>query len=232
MALDPLTAGFELGGKMLDRNTPLIYNNHMLDCEYMKLKTCSACHLNKPVGEFAIDTVKRDGRHGRCKQCVRDYNKKYNSENAAKIRELDKIRYKKERVRRIQYSCRYSKANREALQAKTIIRNEKNRDRINAYFREYYEKNKLKLRGLKSMYASARRCKLIERIPKWANQSKIEKIYEECARMNLNAGYVKYHVDHEIPLVGKTVSGLHFEGNLQIITASENYRKHNKYMAI
>lgn len=44
-----------------------------------------------------------------------------------------------------------------------------------------------------------------------------------------NSTGIVHHVDHVIPLQGRTVSGLHVAGNLRVITASENVKKHNRY---
>ena len=60
------------------------------------------------------------------------------------------------------------------------------------------------------------------RTPSWACLESIEQIYINCPE--------GYHVDHEIPLQGKLVSGLHVEGNLQYLTAKDNLAKGNKFL--
>jgi hypothetical protein len=57
--------------------------------------------------------------------------------------------------------------------------------------------------------------------PKWADPEKIAVIYVTARKEGK-------HVDHIIPLRGKTVSGLHVETNLQIISKDLNLWKSNK----
>jgi hypothetical protein len=66
------------------------------------------------------------------------------------------------------------------------------------------------------------------RTPAWANKSAMAAIYAEAKRLSLETG-IKYHVDHEIPLQGRLVSGLHVPENLKIIPAISNHKKLNKY---
>lgn len=69
------------------------------------------------------------------------------------------------------------------------------------------------------------------RIPKWLTEDDrkaINAIYLEAKRLSRATG-TEHHVDHIIPLRGKTVSGLHVPANLQILTATENLRKSRKF---
>ena len=63
---------------------------------------------------------------------------------------------------------------------------------------------------------------LEQRTPTWANREAIDAIYAEARRTNMT-------VDHIVPLRGKTVSGLHVECNLQLLTHEENARKGNRF---
>ena len=69
-----------------------------------------------------------------------------------------------------------------------------------------------------------RRATQLNATPKWLTKNdkeKIRKIYAKCPK--------GYHVDHIIPLRGKSVCGLHVPNNLRIITAHKNQSKGNRF---
>lgn len=61
----------------------------------------------------------------------------------------------------------------------------------------------------------------------WADKSKIEAFYLEAHRLTVETG-IPYEVDHIFPLHGKTVTGLHHELNLRVVTRFENRSKGNR----
>lgn len=79
-----------------------------------------------------------------------------------------------------------------------------------------------------SAYTAKRRAAKLRATPSWANAAAIKTIYEEAKRLSILTG-IPHHVDHIIPLQGSLVCGLHVENNLQILTASENSRKKNRF---
>lgn len=64
--------------------------------------------------------------------------------------------------------------------------------------------------------------------PAWASRHAIRAIYMEAQRVSLETG-IPHHVDHEYPLQGKLVCGLHVENNLCILPGLDNRRKRNKF---
>lgn len=72
-----------------------------------------------------------------------------------------------------------------------------------------------------------RRSVKIKATPSWANMNDILYFYEKAA-LATEANGILHHVDHIVPLQGKSVCGLHVAWNLQILTAKENISKGNR----
>ena len=76
------------------------------------------------------------------------------------------------------------------------------------------------------------RVKKLQRIPRWIKDVFIDEIKEfyKMAKLMEKVFPWKQHVDHIIPLKGKTVSGLHVPWNLQILSKKSNLENSNKYV--
>ena len=105
--------------------------------------------------------------------------------------------------------------------------NAKNKEKLSQANKKWALKNPAKV----SAKGGKRRAAKLNRTPHWLTDdqhNKIKEFYIEARRLTKFYG-IKYHVDHIVPLQGKTVSGLHVPWNLQILTASENSAKRNKF---
>lgn len=94
-------------------------------------------------------------------------------------------------------------------------------------------KKKYKIRNPHKVLANTikRRVSKIKRTPLWLTADDfwmIEQAYDIAALRTKMLGF-SWHVDHIIPLQGKTVSGLHVPLNLQVIPWIDNVTKANKF---
>jgi hypothetical protein len=67
-------------------------------------------------------------------------------------------------------------------------------------------------------------------MPPWADREAIAMFYTVARRVTRCTG-IPFHVDHIVPLRGRTVSGLHVHTNLQVIPKAMNMRKSNRLEA-
>lgn len=85
-----------------------------------------------------------------------------------------------------------------------------------------------KWKSLNGQSAEARAMKW-KRTPKWITKDDLWLIREaySLAKLREKLLGIKWHVDHIIPLRGKTVCGLHVPYNIQVIPAVINLKKSN-----
>ena len=162
-------------------------------------KHCLMCGETKPPSEFHKNRVRKDGLNQRCKPCA----KKYRDEWYKKNKESQKKRRARYRI--------------------------KNKERIKQYNAQYRRAN----RGTRNAEKAKRRATKKQATPFWADQTAIKKFYILAAKANEGFSALgineQLQVDHIVPLQSDVVCGLHVPNNLQLLTASENASKNNKF---
>jgi hypothetical protein len=98
-----------------------------------------------------------------------------------------------------------------------------NKEHSNKKNIEWKKNNKHKVNAVNGK----RRASKIQRTPSWSNYNDV-KMWYEVAEVLSRSG-VKFHVDHVVPLLGKTVSGFHVENNMQVIPSYLNVSKNNQW---
>ena len=117
--------------------------------------------------------------------------------------------------------------NPEVKRKNNIAWRELNSEFVTEYNAKYYQENKHASR----MYGAKRRAAKLNATPSWLTEDDdfmFNEIYEMAKIRTTDTG-VEHHVDHIVPLQGKNVSGLHVWWNLQLLPASENISKSNKW---
>jgi hypothetical protein len=182
----------------------------------MMTKNCSrkdkCVNLNGPelaFSEFGKHKETKDGLQSWCKACNVDATKK---------------NYKVNRKARLRQQKQYTEANKDIRSIYAKQYRIDNKKSISAYGKEHYKNNP----EMYTAKTAKRRAAIIQRMVLWADPKKIEKMYWVAKTLTDRTG-IQWVVDHKIPLQGRNVSGLHIEGNLQVITHSRNARKSNKF---
>ena len=133
-----------------------------------------------------------------------------------------------------EYDREYHNTNKDWINKDRRAWKAANPDKVVATRKRHYERNKHKINAKTKAYNAKRRAAKLQCTVAWANDQAIKDIYKDCEEINLAfkaAGCTEtFVVDHVIPLIGKLVSGLHVENNLDIITTAANLSKNNKFI--
>jgi len=174
------------------------------------LKKCTKCEQWLSVSLFYADRQKKDGLKPSCKTCNLSL-----------------------RPSQIESSKRWKA---------------RNKQKVTEYKRNYYNTHLKRPRPPKDLTApkrakiawkkrnpvkvyadrASRRAKELLATPSWAREESIRHYYTLASFMSESTG-IKWHVDHIVPLRGKSVCGLHVEHNLTFLPASFNIAKSNKF---
>ena len=175
------------------------------------MKICRQCLIEKDIESFRIVNKYRLNK---CKQC---YNKDPKT-IAARLAN---------KVKKAAASAAYRKTNKETLAASGAAYRKDNKEPIAVKKAAWQKDNKAACNATDAKRRSAK----LNRTPKWTTEEDLEtikQIYIVANQFSKSFG-TEYQVDHIIPLQGKLVSGLHVPSNLQVITATENKIKGNKF---
>lgn len=121
-----------------------------------------------------------------------------------------------------------------AYAEKLALRKSKAVARVAKWQKENPEKHAALAKAARQRHPEREAAKVMRRnaaklkaIPPWASHDAIARHYKNARYLTEVTGH-QHHVDHIIPLRGKTVCGLHVENNLRAIPHFLNTRKGNK----
>jgi hypothetical protein len=122
-----------------------------------------------------------------------------------------------------EYKRAWRLENRQKQQEKEAEYYKLNQEKIKQYQLTYKKQNPAKINALSKKRKASKKL----RTPCWLTEIHFERIENQYRLANLLTKVTGqlHHVDHIIPLHGKTVSGLHTPSNLQVILAVENLKK-------
>jgi len=172
------------------------------------VKQCSKCEIHHGFDAFFKSSFSKDGFQSQCKFCKN----KWRRDNVEKCNSYKNKWVAKNPEKKAAISKRYRVLNLERERAKS---------------KEW----KIKNPGKQASYVAKRKAAKLERVSPFISEEELNQIdllYIQAQDLTRLTGVV-YHVDHIVPLQGKSVSGLHTICNLQVLTAKENLTKSNSY---
>ena len=158
---------------------------------------------------------------------MREYCQKWRDNNPDKSKEANRVWYANNRDAKLNSDKLRRETNLQKFLEKERASYLRNRESALLKNERWRKENPERIAALSAKRRSAK----LERTPSWLSEAQHEEIltfYIKAAELTASTG-IEHHVDHIVPLRGKTVSGLHVPWNMQVITATENLKKNNHH---
>lgn len=204
-------------------------------------KICASCDQELCFSCFHKCARNKDGMSRICKSCKRIADRADHLKHREKRLEAFKRRAAADPIAHRARAKAWYDANKDKAKSTRAAYREANREKLRANAatarlkpevareiavkaRKWAKENPVK----RARMGADRRAAKMNATPLWANKGEIEEIYAAARRLTNETG-VPHHVDHIVPLKSRLVCGFHVQGNLQVLPARENMKKHNSF---
>jgi hypothetical protein len=174
-----------------------------------EIKLCSKCKQEKSASAFHKCSKSADKLQSKCIECAH-------------------LAYLANNEKRLAYKKEYYAQNRDKILATEQKRYKEQSERLKQKARDFRKNNPDKHNASNAATRAAK----LQAIPQWLDKEDKWMIQEaySLAQLRTRLFGFEWHVDHIVPLRGKTVCGLHVPWNLQVIPAADNLSKSNQFV--